>query len=183
VSEVARVLDAAGLDPELLELEITESMIMEDPQRAIQTLRRLKSMGIALAIDDFGTGYSSLGYLKRFPIDHIKIDRAFVKDIPGSSDDMIITRTIIAMTHNLRLKAIAEGVETQAQHDFLREHGCDEMQGYFFSKPLPEDEFLAFVQKHQRQAGIVAVEAGAAVRAPGPDAAVREECGGQRSCA
>jgi diguanylate cyclase (GGDEF)-like protein/PAS domain S-box-containing protein len=153
VSEVARVLDAAGLDPELLELEITESMIMEDPQRAIQTLRRLKSMGIALAIDDFGTGYSSLGYLKRFPIDHIKIDRSFVKDIPGSADDMIITRTIIAMTHNLRLKAIAEGVETQAQHDFLREHGCDELQGYFFSRPLPERDFLALVLAHQGRTG------------------------------
>ena len=146
VSDVARILDTTGLQPEYLELEITESMVMDDPERAIQTLRQLKSMGISLAIDDFGTGYSSLGYLKRFPIDNIKIDRAFIKDIPNSSDDMIITRTIIAMAHSLRLRAIAEGVETQAQHEFLREQGCDELQGFYFSKPLAEQEFFPLMQ-------------------------------------
>jgi diguanylate cyclase (GGDEF)-like protein/PAS domain S-box-containing protein len=156
VSDVARVLDASGLAPGLLELEITESMVMDDPERAIRTLRQLKSMGIALAIDDFGTGYSSLGYLKRFPIDNIKIDRSFIKDIPGNNDDATITRTIIDMTHNLRLKVVAEGVETKAQLDFLREQGCDEMQGYYFSRPLAEDAFLKLVQAQQYKAAIAA---------------------------
>ena len=156
VSDVARVLDASGLAPGLLELEITESMVMDNPEQAIKTLRQLKSMGIALAIDDFGTGYSSLGYLKRFPIDNIKIDRSFIKDIPRNSDDATITRTIIDMTHNLRLKAVAEGVETAAQLDFLREHGCDEMQGYYFSQPLAEDAFLALVQAQEAKSAIAA---------------------------
>ncbi|MBE0621404.1 MAG: EAL domain-containing protein [Burkholderiales bacterium] len=156
VSDVARVLDETGLAPGSLELEITESMVMDDPERAIRTLRQLKSMGIALAIDDFGTGYSSLGYLKRFPIDNIKIDRSFIKDIPGNSDDATITRTIIDMTHNLRLKVVAEGVETKAQLDFLREQGCDEMQGYYFSRPLAEDAFLKLVQAQQYKAAIAA---------------------------
>ena len=156
VSDVARVLDASGLAPGSLELEITESMVMDDPERAMKTLRQLKSMGIALAIDDFGTGYSSLGYLKRFPIDNIKIDRSFIKDIPRNNDDAIITRTIIDMTHNLRLKVVAEGVETGAQLDFLREHGCDEMQGYYFSRPLAEDAFLALVQAQINQPAMAA---------------------------
>ena len=156
VSEVARVLDASGLAPASLELEITESMVMDNPERAIQTLRQLKSMGISLAIDDFGTGYSSLGYLKRFPIDNIKIDRSFIKDIPRNNDDAIITRTIIDMTHNLRLKVIAEGVETVAQLDFLRAHGCDEIQGYYFSRPLAEDAFLALVLAQETRSAIAA---------------------------
>jgi len=156
VSEVARVLDASGLAPASLELEITESMVMDNPERAIQTLRQLKSMGISLAIDDFGTGYSSLGYLKRFPIDNIKIDRSFIKDIPRNNDDAIITRTIIDMTHNLRLKVIAEGVETVAQLDFLRAHGCDEIQGYYFSRPLAEDAFLALVLAQETKSAIAA---------------------------
>ena len=149
VSDIARVLDASGLAPQWLELEITESMVMDHPEQAIKTLRQLKSMGITLAIDDFGTGYSSLGYLKRFPIDYIKIDRAFIKDIPASVDDTIITRTIIDMTHNLRLKVVAEGVETREQLEFLRLHGCDEMQGFFFSRPLAEDAFLKLLQAQE----------------------------------
>ena len=156
VSEVARVLDTSGLAPAALELEITESMVMDNPERAIQTLRQLKSMGVALAIDDFGTGYSSLGYLKRFPINTIKIDRSFIKDIPRNSDDATITRTIVDMTHNLRLKVVAEGVETAAQLEFLREHGCDEMQGYYFSRPLDEEAFLLLVQAQQAKAAIAA---------------------------
>jgi diguanylate cyclase (GGDEF)-like protein/PAS domain S-box-containing protein len=156
VSDVARILDASGLAPKFLELEITESMVMDNPERAIQTLRQLKSMGIALAIDDFGTGYSSLGYLKRFPIDNIKIDRSFIKDIPANSDDATITRTIIDMTHNLRLKVVAEGVETVAQRDFLRQHGCDEMQGYYFSRPLAADAFVTLVQAQHTKAAIAA---------------------------
>ena len=156
VSEVARVLDSSDLAPAMLELEITESMVMDNPERAIQTLRQLKSMGISLAIDDFGTGYSSLGYLKRFPIDNIKIDRSFIKDIPRNNDDAIITRTIVDMTHNLRLRAVAEGVETEAQMAFLRQHGCDEMQGYYFSRPLAEDAFFALVQAQGVKSAVAA---------------------------
>jgi diguanylate cyclase (GGDEF)-like protein len=156
VSDVARILDLTGLGPEALELEITESMVMGNPEQAIQTLRQLKSMGIALSIDDFGTGYSSLGYLKRFPLDHIKIDRSFIKDIPEDNDDATITRTIIAMAHNLRLKVIAEGVETEAQMDFLRQHGCDEIQGYYFSRPLPGSEFTALLKAHQGKVALAA---------------------------
>ncbi len=142
LQDVARALRETGLDPAALEFEITESMVMHDPERAVTLLTRLKAMGIHLSIDDFGTGYSSLSYLKRFPIDSVKIDRSFIHDIPGDADDAAITRAIIAMAHSLRLKVIAEGVETEEQLSFLRELGCDEMQGYYFSEPLAEDEFL-----------------------------------------
>jgi diguanylate cyclase (GGDEF)-like protein/PAS domain S-box-containing protein len=145
LQDVARVLEETGLDPAALEFEITESMVMHDPERAVKLLSRLKDMGIHISIDDFGTGYSSLSYLKRFPLDSVKIDRSFIRDIPGDADDAAITRAIIAMAHSLRLTVIAEGVETEEQLSFLREHGCDEMQGYYFSKPLPEDEVLKLV--------------------------------------
>ena len=102
-------------------------------------------MGIHLSIDDFGTGYSSLSYLKRFPIDSVKIDRSFIRDLPGDTDDAAITRAIIAMAHSLKLNVIAEGVETEEQLRFLRDHECDEMQGYYFSRPVPEDEFARLV--------------------------------------
>jgi diguanylate cyclase (GGDEF)-like protein len=144
--DVARALDETGLDPAALEFEITESMVMRDPEGAVKLLSRLKDMGVYLSIDDFGTGYSSLSYLKRFPLDSVKIDGSFIRDIPGNADDAAITRAIIAMAHSLRLKVIAEGVETEEQLSFLREHGCDEMQGYHFSKPLPEDAFLRLLQ-------------------------------------
>ena len=146
IEDVARTLRDTKLDPASLELEITESMVMRDPERAVILLAALKAMGIRLSIDDFGTGYSSLSYLKRFPLDSVKIDRSFIQDLPGSVDDAAITRAIIAMAHSLRLKSIAEGVETEEQLGFLREEGCDEMQGYLFSRPLPEDEFLRFFQ-------------------------------------
>ena len=140
--DVARVLNETGLDPAWLELEITESMVMRDPEHAVALLQGLKAMGIHLSIDDFGTGYSSLSYLKRFPLDSVKIDRSFIRDIPGNGDDAAITQAIIAMAHSLRLGVVAEGVETEEQLDFLRANGCDEMQGNHFSRPLPEDEFL-----------------------------------------
>ena len=146
LQDVARVLNETGLDPVLLELEITESMVMRDPEHAVTLLRGLKAMGIHLSIDDFGTGYSSLNYLKRFPLDNVKIDRSFIQDLPGDGDDAAITQTIIAMAHSLRLGVIAEGVETEEQLHFLRANGCDEMQGYHFSRPLPEDQFLCLLQ-------------------------------------
>ena len=155
VREVARILEVTGLDAASLELEITESMVMGNPDQARQTLHEFKEMGIALALDDFGTGYSSLGYLRRFPLDHIKIDRSFLRDIPDSADDVILTRTIIAMAHGLRLKVVAEGVETEAQYRFLRAEGCDEMQGYYFSRPVAADEFRALVcAEHENVARI-----------------------------
>ncbi|MDH5512621.1 MAG: EAL domain-containing protein, partial [Gammaproteobacteria bacterium] len=145
---VARVLRETGLPAAALEFEITESMVMSSPADAVGLLDRLKDMGVHLSIDDFGTGYSSLGYLKRFPIDSVKIDRSFVRDLPGDADDAAITIAIIAMAHSLTLRVIAEGVETEEQLRFLREHGCDEMQGYCFSRPLPENELLALLRLH-----------------------------------
>ena len=146
LQDVARVLNETGLDPAWLEFEITESMVMRDPEHAVTLLQGLKAMGIHLSIDDFGTGYSSLSYLKRFPLDSVKIDRSFIRDIPGDGDDASITQAIIAMAHSLRLRVIAEGVETEAQLQFLRVNGCDQMQGYHFSRPLPEAEFLRLLQ-------------------------------------
>lgn len=140
---VMRVLDETGLDPNWLELEITESVMMDNPEHAATVLRQLKTQGIQLAIDDFGTGYSSLSYLKRFPIDHVKIDRSFIKDIPGNADDVSITRAIIAMAHSLRLRVIAEGVETVEQVELLRSHHCEEAQGYLFGIPMPASDFEA----------------------------------------
>ena len=135
--DVARVLASTGLDAASLELEITESMVMRDAAQAVKLLDELKRMGVHLSIDDFGTGYSSLSYLKRFPIDSVKIDRSFVRDLPADADDAAITQAIIAMAHSLRLKVVAEGVETEPQEQLLRKQGCDEMQGYYYCKPLP----------------------------------------------
>lgn len=137
---VARVLRETGCKPGCLELEITESMIMSDVGKAIQTMHALKAMGMSLSIDDFGTGYSSLNYLKRFPIDTLKIDQSFIRDITTDPDDELIAAAVIALAHNMRLKVIAEGVETEEQLAFLRHHGCDLVQGYYFSKPVPAQE-------------------------------------------
>ncbi len=142
-------LRESGLGAENLEIELTESIIMQDAEGAIATLRALKDMGVKLSIDDFGTGYSSLTYLKRFPLHTLKIDRSFVKDIPYDADDAAITAAIIAMAHNLRLTVVAEGVEDAHQLEFLREQRCDMMQGYYFSKPLSVSEFSALLQQHR----------------------------------
>ncbi len=157
LQDVARVLRESRLDPAWLELEITEGMVMHDPARAVQLLRELKAMGIHLSLDDFGTGYSSLSYLKRFPLDSVKIDRSFIQDLPRDGDDAGITQAIIAMAHSLRLAVVAEGVETAEQLDFLRSNGCDEMQGYHFSRPLPEDQ-LRCMLLDIRAAGVLAAK-------------------------
>ncbi|MBC7804311.1 MAG: EAL domain-containing protein [Candidatus Parcubacteria bacterium] len=146
LQDVARVLSDTGLDASLLELEITESMVMRNPAHAVALLDSLKAMGVRLSIDDFGTGYSSLSYLKRFPIDNIKIDRSFIQDLPADGEDAAITRAIIAMAHSLRLTVVAEGVETDKQRHFLHQHGCDEMQGFLFSRPLTAEDFLRLLQ-------------------------------------
>jgi len=144
--QVADALRTSGCDPCCLEIEVTESVLMKNPERAIATLDALKKLGVTLAIDDFGTGYSSLSYLKRFPIDKIKIDKSFVDGLPDDPDDAELTRSIIAMAHGLKRSVIAEGVETEAQLAFLREHDCEEMQGYLFSKPVPAAELARLLR-------------------------------------
>ncbi len=146
--EIERALNESALKPGNLELEITESMVMRDIQSSKKILDGIKSMGIRLAIDDFGTGYSSLVSIKRFPFDCIKIDRSFIKDIPQDPDDVAITQAIIAMAHSLRLKVIAEGVETREQLDFLTEHGCHEFQGHYFRKPQPAEDFSKLLREN-----------------------------------
>jgi len=143
VESIARVLDDTGLRGEQLELEITESTIMGHAEEVIETLDKIKRMGVMVAVDDFGTGYSSLSYLKRFPIDLLKIDRSFVSDITSDKVDADIVTTIIALAHSLGVKVIAEGVETVMQKEFLAKEGCDYMQGYLLGKPVPADEFEA----------------------------------------
>ncbi len=142
---VADILDHTGFPAENLELEITESMVMQDAEQAINLLTALHGTGVRIAIDDFGTGYSSLAYLKRFPIDCVKIDRSFIRDLPGNSDDIAITRSIIAMAHNMNLEIVAEGVETLEQLEFLQACGCEEIQGFLFSRPLPADGMARYL--------------------------------------
>lgn len=140
VGLVRQVLQETGLEPQYLELELTESVIMQEAEEAISTLLELKALGVQLSLDDFGTGYSSLSYLRKFPLDNLKIDRSFVKGITSNPHDTTIVKTVITLAHSLNLKVIAEGVETEEQLAFLQAHDCDEMQGYLFSKPLlPEN--------------------------------------------
>lgn len=141
IAEVGRILKETGLDAKYLELEITESVIMEKPEEVIGTLEQLKQMGVALAIDDFGTGYSSLNYLRRFPIDVIKIDRSFVSDITENQVDADIVNTIIALAHIMDVRVVAEGVETALQRELLKKQSCDVIQGYYLSKPIDAEEF------------------------------------------
>lgn len=144
--KVKAALTESGLAPSFLEIEVTESVLMKDADRAVSTLNSLKALGVTLAIDDFGTGYSSLSYLKRFPLDKIKIDKSFVDGLPEEADDAAIATAIIAMAHSLKRKVIAEGVETEAQRDFLHAHGCDEIQGYLQSKPLGAQEIIEYLR-------------------------------------
>ncbi|QBE61618.1 bifunctional diguanylate cyclase/phosphodiesterase [Pseudoduganella lutea] len=147
VARVAAALAEAGLEPGWLELEVTESLIMRDVQQAVDKMRELEGMGIALSIDDFGTGYSSLAALKSFPISRLKIDKSFVRDLAHSADDQAIARAIISLSHQLQMRVIAEGVETEQQRAFLTQYGCDEMQGYLFSKPVPPEDIGAMLAR------------------------------------
>lgn len=140
VESVGAALAHSGLSPGLLELELTESFVMHDAERINLTMQALKALGVNIAVDDFGTGYSSLSYLKRFPVDRLKVDKSFVRDIDSDPDDAAIVRAIITLGHALSLKVVAEGVETPAHLDYLRLHGCDEVQGYYFSRPVPAAE-------------------------------------------
>lgn len=142
LERIDAILEETGTDRSRLEFEITESTMMHDPQQAVDTVRRLKSRGLALSIDDFGTGYSSLSYLKLFPVDYLKIDRSFVQDIDAQQADPRIVRAIIALAHSLDIRVVAEGVETTGQFEFLKHHQCDLIQGYFFGPPMPADELM-----------------------------------------
>jgi EAL domain-containing protein (putative c-di-GMP-specific phosphodiesterase class I) len=137
---IRRVLHEAGLAPQYLELELTEGLLLANADVTLSVLKELKSMGVTLAIDDFGTGYSSFNYLRQFRVSKLKIDRSFIRDIAVNPDDAAITTAIISMAKSLNLKVIAEGVEDEAQMTFLRAHQCDEIQGYYFSKPLTVDK-------------------------------------------
>lgn len=147
VQVIKRVLDNTGLDPHLLELELTESALMDDVENVLAMLNELRALGIEIALDDFGTGYSSLSYLKRFPIDTLKIDQAFVRDIGTSPDDEAITRAIIAMAHSMNMEVVAEGVETDVHLDFLRREGCDFIQGYLLSRPIPDQDLSLMLRR------------------------------------
>jgi diguanylate cyclase (GGDEF)-like protein/PAS domain S-box-containing protein len=147
---IEHVIEAHGVDPRLIELEITESSLMANTEEAVKTLERLNQFGVRLSIDDFGTGYSSLAYLKRFPLDSLKIDRSFVSGLTTDADDATITRAVISMAHSLGLKVVAEGVETEAQLAFLYEYGCDEIQGYCFARPMPAAECAAWLRERRR---------------------------------
>jgi EAL domain-containing protein (putative c-di-GMP-specific phosphodiesterase class I) len=142
------VLEDTGLAPDCLELEVTESSVMHNVERALEVLTALRRMGVHLAIDDFGTGYSSLAQLKRFPIDTLKVDRSFIRELPNDPEDKAIAEAILAMGKTLGLRVVAEGVETTDQRDFLRERQCDEMQGYLFSKPLAAPAFAELLRQH-----------------------------------
>jgi diguanylate cyclase (GGDEF)-like protein/PAS domain S-box-containing protein len=150
---VGAELRRSGIEPALLQFELTESLLMKEPETAARTLRGLKKLGVMLSVDDFGTGYSSLSYLKRFPIDALKIDRAFIRDVTVDPDDAAITFAIIGLAHSLKLSVIAEGVETRDQLRFLEMHGCDEMQGFLFSRPVTADECERMLREKRTLAG------------------------------
>jgi EAL domain-containing protein (putative c-di-GMP-specific phosphodiesterase class I) len=144
---VARALKDSGLPGDRLELELTEGMLMEQPEAASATMAALKQMGVRLSLDDFGTGYSSLSYLKRFPFDALKIDQSFVRDLGSNADDDSLVRTIILMAKNLNMRAIAEGVETSTQLDFLSANECDEFQGFLRSQAVPASELEKLIRE------------------------------------
>lgn len=146
LERVMDILREEGLPPHLLEIELTESVLMENMEAGAYTLRRLSQLGIHLAIDDFGTGYSSLAYLRQLPMRRLKIDRSFVKDLPGQEHNRAIVNAIVALAHELGLEVTAEGVETQPQADYLIQHGCDVLQGYLFARPMPSEQFLSLIE-------------------------------------
>lgn len=155
LEDITTILHETGLSPNYLEIEITESMIMQDVEKAVRLLSVLKKMGLHVSIDDFGTGYSSLSTLEKFPIDTIKIDRSFIRDVPGNTSNAHITEAIITMGRNLGMRIVAEGVETEAQLRFLRDHACDQLQGFYFNKPMPAEMFSGYLSDHSVDASLV----------------------------
>jgi EAL domain-containing protein (putative c-di-GMP-specific phosphodiesterase class I) len=149
-THILDTLNNTGLDENYLEFEITESVLLTDVERCIQILRNLKDMGVQIAIDDFGTGYSSLNYLKQFPIDILKIDRCFIEDAVHDKNDVAIIKTVLTLSKNLSMSVIAEGVETHAQCKLLSDLGCDELQGFYFSRPLNKEEFESMLRENRK---------------------------------
>ncbi len=147
VDQVLAVLDSTGANPQRLKLELTESLLVDNVEDIIAKMTALKAKGVGFSLDDFGTGYSSLSYLKRLPLDQLKIDQCFVRDMLTDPNDAAIAKIIVALAQSLGLAVIAEGVETEAQRDFLARQGCHAYQGYLFSRPLPLEEFEEFVQR------------------------------------
>jgi len=150
VKYVRQSLLASGADPARLKLELTEGVVLDNVDNVVSRMRQMSALGVGFALDDFGIGYSSLSYLKRLPLDQVKIDQSFVRDIPGDPNGVAIVRAILAMSHSLGLDVIAEGVETEEQRDFLAQHNCQGYQGYLFSKPLPIEEFDQFATRVQQ---------------------------------
>jgi len=157
IDKIQKALSESGMPPGLLELEITESMVMYNPDRILKILQEIKALGVRLAIDDFGTGYSSLAQVKAFPIDTLKVDRSFIRNIPYGEKDKAITETILAMGRTLNLTIVAEGVETKEQMSYLEQQSCDMMQGFYFSRPIPPNEFVTLLRKHGRNLQTVAI--------------------------
>jgi EAL domain-containing protein (putative c-di-GMP-specific phosphodiesterase class I) len=153
LSLVRQVLEETGLPGHLLELELTETRLFDSVEQVIAVFRQLQALGVKMTIDDFGTGYSSLSYLKRFPVDYVKIDQAFIRGLDEGEQDAAIIQAIISMAHQLNLQVVAEGVETQAQLTFLREHGCNEVQGYLISEPLSALDMARLLAEDQRGMG------------------------------
>ena len=149
VEQVVDALNHSGANPEQLKLELTESLLVDDIEDVIEKMGSLKARGVCFALDDFGTGYSSLAYLKRLPLDQLKIDQGFVRDVLSDHNDAAIARTILALGHSLGLGVIAEGVETEAQRDFLASSGCSAYQGYYFCRPLPIERFEAYMRERR----------------------------------
>jgi EAL domain-containing protein (putative c-di-GMP-specific phosphodiesterase class I) len=146
VPDIEAALTATGLDPQLLEIEIHESLLLHNVDNTLRTLTRLKALGVRIAVDDFGTGYSSLAVLHRFPLDTIKIDRSITREFVTDADNTGLTDAIIAMGKSLSLTVVAQGVETREQAEFLRAHACDELQGFYFQRPLPANEFAQLLR-------------------------------------
>jgi EAL domain-containing protein (putative c-di-GMP-specific phosphodiesterase class I) len=159
LSHIEDAITYSGIAPENMELELTESALMEDAPSAKALMGQLSSMGVRTAIDDFGTGYSSLAYLKEFPLDRIKIDRCFVSDLPQDDNLSIITRSILSLAQGLGLGTIAEGVEKEEQIDFLRNYGCEELQGFLLSKPLSATQLEEFLENHEGHVAAMATVA------------------------
>jgi len=159
VDDIRAILDATGLPAERLEVELTESLVMDDVGYTVSVLRRLRDMGVKASVDDFGTGYSSLSYLKKLPVDSLKIDRSFVKDVPHDKDDVAIVTAIISMAHRLNLRVVAEGVETREQLAFLREQGCDTVQGFLVGRPVEGERSAGQIAKlrhcHDDKGGVL----------------------------
>ena len=151
LDRICNIVNETGVDPELIELELTESILMDDVERTLAVLNETRRMGFHISIDDFGTGYSSLSYLKQFPVDNLKVDASFIRNLPMNQEDGQITRTIVAMANNLGLGVIAEGVETQAQQDFLQDVGCYRVQGFRYSRPVTAEQLSQQFLDHEAE--------------------------------